>query len=176
MRDWYQLDETRESWVLLSLQCDADTGELDRWAFGVGNATHLVRTATQARADGADETTLLNTLSDAMAKAQTPGTLVVTPVATTLPILRQRYVANERVKTPSLQGFSHVSLEMVLDEFFGGEMPEIPPTDTHSIGVRSAKKNPIRDDVTEACIESLWWTWTHISPIVPAQTLTGEAL
>jgi hypothetical protein len=173
MREWYRLNEARESWVFLRIELVERNGELDEWELGVGNMNHLLRTTACDRDEVADEGELLRRLGREVPHGIGSDGILITRDAEIVAQLRRRLIANDAVITPTLRGLRHVPLDEIADEYFAGHLPPVQDTVSSSDGDRNRLASGVP---THASIETLWRMWTQIVPVIPSQALTERRL
>lgn len=178
MRNWYDLDETREPWCFLSLTTasDHDESSVTNWALGVGNADRLLDTESwQANSDCEEQDPLIN-LGKELDDRRYTGTTLVTATKQTVARLRRRLMACDAFHSPTLRGFSHIALGDVLDRYFDitsisefDECYEIPLRTGHP-GTTTVSDDP------SIAVEQLWRIWTTVYRLVPPTACQGDPL
>lgn len=176
MRDWYRIDETRESWVFLVLEVVGDEPEIgiESWEVGVANPSHLLETKERKLSEVSGETELLSILGDELAAWQFSDAVLITPNDQTVNILRSKLAANSRTTSPSFHGFTHISVDSILEKYFYRE----PRNEGRNGGVSidSGERVPLGLSRELNSVENIWKEWQRLASLVPAEAVVGVPL
>lgn len=178
MRNWYGLNETRETWCFLSITFDDEREKLSltNWMLGIGNADQLLGTESRHLRSDYEETDLLLALGEELDDRRYTGTTLVTANERTIARLRQRLMACSAFHSPTLRGFSHIALDNVLNQYF--DITSIAELDEHH-GTSLYAGNPgdtTTGDDSSTAVEQLWRTWMAVYRLVPPIACQGEPL
>jgi hypothetical protein len=148
------------------------------WEIGVGNADSLVET-TAERLDGSSiesEDELVKKLLRELDQYRYDDTVILTPDDSTLRELRHRLVVPSIASdTPSLRGYSHVTVQKLLREYFDQTLSDYE-IDRASRSPPRQKEDGSGEVVTNGAAQNLWETWVRIFNVVPASALLGDLL
>jgi hypothetical protein len=179
MRSRYGLDETREPWCFLSLNVgdSGGRGSLNSWAIGDGNAGQLTSTEIQDSQSGGRSTDLILGLAEELdARRYEDRTLVTTDEAT-IANLRRILLICPLVESPTLRGFTHLALNNVFDQYFGGHIPtEILHREENTSSRGRAGHTLGGHGTSITGLESLWEAWTTVYQLIPVSACLGESL
>jgi hypothetical protein len=178
MRNWYDLNETREPWCFLGLTPDDDHEEssLTGWTLGVGNTDQLLGTESRQLHSDREEADLLVALGEELDDRRYTGTTLVTATEQTVAHLRRRLMVCDAFHSPTLRGFSHIALDDVLDRYF--DVTSISELDErHEIPLRTGSPGTATTgDDPSIAVEQLWRAWTTVYRLVPPSACQGEPL
>lgn len=176
MRDFYRINEARESSIFLCLGPDNDN-PLEEWAFGVGNISHLIRTTEQSQDALNPKEALLDELSDVLETTRSTEPVIVTPNSHTLATLHRDLLTNDELETQSLRGTRQIDLETILLDHFDGVLPiSSAGFQQRNDSIELSPENLSEIEPNQSGIETLWQVLTTIAPVVPARALIGEPL
>lgn len=172
-RDLYAApDDTVETWCLLVPEY-SENHDCIGWSIGFGNVNQLVRTDSLsiAAVDGEEEllTKLIQVHLRPCRKAETKTTLV-TPSRETLPRLRTRLLIQN--VDAAFRGFSHFSVEALIDEYFHHSSASKRP----SLSVKGVQITDYEYGESNNPIETLWQQVKRIGPLVPRDAMAGTRL
>jgi hypothetical protein len=165
------LDDSLESWCLLVLRPEDEVGApITAWHAGIGNSRNLLR--TNGHSD-APEPELLETLVEDVLEPQRTDdvtTTVITPYRTTLPRLRERFLATNTGVT--LRGLKHLSMEGLVTRYFLSSQTR----NSRTAGAWAWLPVSPDADGGEPVVRALWKSINEVGPLVPREELTGEPL
>lgn len=170
MRDWYDVDELRESWCFLSLQHEeGPTDHLLAWELADGNADQIVRTESLESSPECSHRRLVEQLEETIDERRSNGALLLTINNSDLAQLRRQLVGNQHVEPATLRGFRHVCLEALCREYFDVEDLESFLAEFEISNRTSGSNSALSVTVYRELL-------TEIAPLVPAEALRGEVL
>ena len=178
---WVHLDDLRESWVFLLLgtaeqQTEPEGSELLYWEVGVANANQLIETTTHYVGYDSitDETDLLVTLLDKIAEYRYSGVTLITPSTWTVQQLRRR-AATQAHDHVSLRGFTHISIEEFISEYFGQSLADYELNRPSRTAPRITEAGS-QDVVSSGSVQKCWECWRQTFRLIPADELGGTNL
>lgn len=170
MRNWYEIDDLRNSWSILTVQFENEPIQLVEWELADANITEFSQTQSHSIEDES-ESVLCERLGEALASRRQSSRLLITNHEETLGNLRQTLLSCNRIENPTLRGFRHVCLSDVLSEYFGNAS-----TDSVVGGVHRSRWPDSEDPKGPESVESLWNLWAAMVPLLPATVVHGREL